>query len=104
MHSPGVMAFVEQTVESMAAASRSDLLAHRKYGQARIETRHAQGRYRDNSEVHLVDPAWISIEFGHLTRPIAGGKGKRQWVDGLHILGKNLRKESRTSYLRKGRG
>lgn len=98
MHGQEALDHVERVVEGMAADARADLLGHRDTGKAHIETRHKQGRFRTNSEVHLVDPgdATLSIEFGHLARDGS------TWVEGLHILGRLIGADGPHSYLKGG--
>lgn len=60
-HLPAVRAVVRAEAQTRAALARALLAAHRVSGRARIEV----SRGRTDMVVSLVDPAALSIEFGH---------------------------------------
>lgn len=76
---------VAAVADILAVEARAELLRHRKSGVAQIEVTHG----RVDSEVALVDPDALSIEFGHgeYTRKDGRTVGKSQ---GLNVIGKLL--------------
>lgn len=82
---------MDATAALVAAAARSLANAHRVSGDyvAGIGVERTPGKRGVTDRlVYVDDPAAAHIEFGHVTR---GGKdmiGPREWVEGLHIMGR----------------
>ncbi|MCK2237710.1 MULTISPECIES: DUF5403 family protein [unclassified Crossiella] len=74
-HLPGVVEAVAEVADDIAARANALLNEHTESGRASIEIT----RGRTDSVVSLVDPAALSIEYGHADR--AGYP-----VQGLHIM------------------
>lgn len=80
-HLPGVKKSVHGFGKEIGMIAEGRLAPHRKTGQARIEV--SQGEV--DTIVSLVDPAALSIEFGHyLGRQELGTR--RHFVRGLHLF------------------
>lgn len=70
---PGVQAVISEQAALIAARARALLASHRRTGRAHIEVTTAGGG--KDRLVSLVDPAALSIEFGHTApdgTPVAG--------------------------------
>jgi hypothetical protein len=80
-HLPGVRKEVYDTAKEIGRIAESRLAPHRKSGNAKIEV----SRGTVDAFASLVDPAALSIEFGHyLGREELGTK--RQFIRGLHLF------------------
>ncbi|WP_458682287.1 DUF5403 family protein [Prescottella equi] len=83
-HLEGVKAAVRAQAEKTGAKAEARLAAHRHSGNAKVEV--TSGKV--DSFVSLVDPAALSIEFGHFytwfDEQSETERGK--WVEGLHII------------------
>lgn len=77
---PGVKSRVRAQGEVIYAQASAILAAHRAEYQA--ELRIYTGR--TDTVVELIDPAALSIEFGHYAGP--RGQGGRTWVPGLNMF------------------
>lgn len=75
-HLPGVAAAVADAARPIAARARASLAEHRHTGASKIEVSHS----RIDTLISLVDPAALSIEFGHTD------KRSGRPVEGLYIL------------------
>lgn len=76
-----VQAALAALASQIAGRARANLASHRQTGAAHITVTHG----RVDSYVNLVDPAAVSIEFGHFV----GGKyagDTPKYVPGLYIL------------------
>lgn len=77
----GVKGAVKRTANEMRVIVEARLAPHRKTGRARIEVSYG----KTDAYVSLVDPAALSIEFGHyLGRKELGTR--RHFVQGLHLF------------------
>lgn len=77
----GVKGSVRKTANEMRVIVEGRLAPHRKTGQARIEVSYG----KTDAYVSLVDPAALSIEFGHYLGNEELGS-KRYFVRGLHLF------------------
>jgi len=75
-HLDGVVASVSREAGTIGRVAQERLNEHREEGQAQIEVTHGDV----DSFVSLVDPACLSIEFGHYT------PNKKKYVPGLYIV------------------
>lgn len=80
-HLPGVKRSVRAEGKVIADIAEARLARHRKTGQARIEVSHGT----TDTYVSLVDPAALSIEFGHYLGSQSRGLD-RTFVRGLHLF------------------
>jgi hypothetical protein len=80
-HLPGVKASVRAEGKVIAGIASARLAPHRKTGQAHIEVSHGA----TDTYVSLVDPAALSIEFGHFLGSQSRGLDRR-FVRGLHLF------------------
>lgn len=80
-HLPGVRSSVQAEGRIISEIATARLAAHRRTGQARIDF--SMGA--TDAHISLVDPAALSIEFGHyLGRQELGTR--RHFVRGLHLF------------------
>lgn len=80
----GVNAAVWEKTEQIATKARSNLLAHRETGNAKIEVEFTADK---DGVVSLVDPAAESIEWGHWFTGFGPGHPMfPRYVAGLYIL------------------
>jgi hypothetical protein len=77
----GVRRATRNVADDIADVARGRLAPHRKTGQAHIEV--SQGKV--DAFVSLVDPAALSIEFGHYLGSEELGTNRR-FVRGLHLF------------------
>lgn len=75
----GVRAAVRVKGEEIYALASGRLAAHRQEYEAKLEIRSG----RTDTVINFIDPAVLSIEFGHFA---GGGEGARTWVEGIHIF------------------
>lgn len=80
-HLRGVRKETLSTAREIGAIAEARLAPHRKTGQAHIEV--SQGDV--DAFASLVDPAALSIEFGHYLGSEELGAG-RQFIRGLHLF------------------
>lgn len=80
-HLPGVVKSVRAVATEIKGIAEGRLAPHRRTGQAHIEVSHGEV----DAYVSLVDPAALSIEFGHyMGRQELGTR--RTFVRGLHLF------------------
>jgi hypothetical protein len=80
-HLPGVVQSVRAVANELAGIANGRLAPHRRTGQAHIEVSHG----KVDAYVSLVDPAALSIEFGHYYGRQELGT-RRTFVRGLHLF------------------
>ncbi len=83
-HLPGVKAALREEADAIGARAEGLLAAHFKGGGAHVEV--TSGRV--DSHVALVDPAALSIEYGHAGFTRASDGRHVGPSEGLHILAK----------------
>lgn len=99
-HKPQVKAELRKRAESMGDYAETVLAVHRDTGDSHIDTIHAGTTDLDSYVILKASGgkrAAISIEHGHWLGADDGGE--RQWVDGIHPLGKAVQREKRRASL-----
>lgn len=79
-HMPGVKLRVRAQGEVIYAQASAKLAVHRQEYQARLTISTGQ----TDTVITLIDPAALSIEFGHFAGP--RGQAGRTWVPGLNLF------------------